>query len=184
MTIHLGLENFEKVSEEVMYSKDSRIVRVNSSQVEQLVAMSEEAARRRIRICAHSRCEDLLHEMIIVHAKGTYVRPHKHLGRAESFHVISGRADVVVFDAVGEIFDVIKMGDFASGDNFYYRLNINFFHCMLIYSDHLVFQETTMGPFDSSSTVFAPWAPSGDDSGEVLRFLETTISKVQCFFQH
>ena len=74
--------------------------------------------RSRIRLCAHPDVNDTLHEMLIVHEKGTYVRPHKHLNKTESVHIIEGSVDVVIFDDDGNITDVIQMGDYKSGRNF------------------------------------------------------------------
>ncbi len=183
MNLVSELENFDLQSAEVLYAKDSEIIKLKNSQVTQLISMSNQNERKRIRICTHRGPGELLHEMIIVHAKGTYVRPHKHLGRSESFHVISGRADVIVLDDFAEIVDVIPMGDYRSGEHFYYRLNSNFFHTMLIYSDSLVFQEVTMGPFDPKSTIFAPWSPTEDVADEVVSFTESMNKRAQNFLR-
>ena len=54
--------------------------------------------RQRARYCTHSLVDDEVHEMVIYHKEGTYIRPHKHIGKTESFHLIDGEADVVFFD--------------------------------------------------------------------------------------
>src|SRR4029077_19168742 len=54
-------------------------------------------ARKRARLCAHPGPDDRLHEMLIVLDRGTYIRPHRHGSKAESFHIIQGELDVVVF---------------------------------------------------------------------------------------
>lgn len=41
--------------------------------------------------------------MLIVMAKGSYIRPHKHKNKSESFHIIEGLLDVIVFDLAVEI---------------------------------------------------------------------------------
>ena len=81
--------------------------------------------------------------MFLVQTRETYIRPHKHLKRAESFHVLEGQADILVFSDEGMLTDVIPMGDYASGKQFYYRMHEPLFHSALIRSDYLVFHEST-----------------------------------------
>ena len=99
--------------------------------------------------------------MLIVHEKGSWVPPHKHLGKDESIHVVEGSALLVSFTEEGEVSATVQLGQ--SGV-FYCRLPSGIYHTLLIDSDWLVFHETTLGPFDRSQTVFAPWAPT--NSGE------------------
>ena len=67
-----------KESNEVLYPKD-RIVTVEAADLEALKQMARLNPRQRIRLCAHHSVEDVVHEMIIFHPQGTYVRPHKHM---------------------------------------------------------------------------------------------------------
>ena len=57
----------------------------------------------------HRDLNDLLHEMIIVIDKNSYIRPHKHLWKSESFHLIYGEADIVIFNDYGEIVNIIEL---------------------------------------------------------------------------
>ena len=157
-------------SAEVRYAADA-IVLVDAADVARLKQEAALNARKRIRLCAHSGVDDRLHEMLIVHTNDTYVRPHKHLGKSESFHVIEGDVDVVLFDDDGGVSDFIPMGAFASGRPFFYRIAAPRYHTLLIRSDVLVFHETTGGPFRRDDTVFAPWAPEDGDAAAVSRFL-------------
>ena len=157
-------------SAEVRYATDA-IVLVDGGDVADLKRAAEDNARRRVRLCAHHSRDDRLHEMLIVHTHDTYVRPHKHLGKSESFHIIEGDVDVVVFADDGGVAEVMRMGAFASGRPFYYRLAAPLFHTLLIRSDVLVFHETTSGPFSRADTVFAPWAPEDGDASAVRRYL-------------
>ncbi len=157
-------------SGEVRYATDA-IVLVDAADIACLKRAAAENARRRIRLCAHHSVDDRLHEMLIVHTSDTYVRPHKHGGKSESFHVIEGDVDVVIFDDGGGVTEVIRMGAFASGRPFYYRIAGPLFHTLLIRSDVLVFHETTSGPFRRADTVFAPWAPDEGDPAAVRRYL-------------
>ena len=159
-------------SAEVLYSLD-RIVTVDAKAIEELKREALKNPRQRIRLCAHRGVDDRLHEMLIVHTKDTYVRPHRHTGKSESFHVIDGLVDVVVFDEAGEITEVIPMGTFGSGRAFFYRIADPLYHTLLIRSDVIVFHEATTGPFRREETGFAPWAPDESDPKAVAAFLKS-----------
>ena len=163
-------KTYHKQNAEVLYTIDHITVAAQSD-IEQLKLLSAFNARKRIRLCTHLNQIDLLHEMIIVHEKSAYVRPHKHPGKSESTHIIEGIVDVVLFDDVGRINQVIKMGDYASGKPFFYRMATPTYHTLIIRSDVLVFHETTDGPFDKNNTIFAPWAPEDADVKSVNSFM-------------
>jgi len=157
-------------SSEVLYAADA-VVTIDAAGVAQLKRDGEQNARRRIRLCAHRSIDDPVHEMLIVHTNDTYVRPHKHLSKSESFHVVEGAVDVVIFDDGGSVTDVIEMASFHSGHPFFYRIADPLFHTLLIRSPILVFHETTTGPFRREDTVLAPWAPMDSDSEAIGLFL-------------
>ena len=157
-------------SDEVLYP-DERVVRVTRADMEQWKSLALANARQRIRLCAHSAASDSLHEMLIVHTSQTYVRPHKHLAKSESFHVMEGQADVVLFDDDGRVAQVIAMGDYASGACFYYRLAEPMYHGLVIRTSTFVFHESTNGPFDRSQTVFPTWAPADGDQQAIDAYL-------------
>jgi cupin fold WbuC family metalloprotein len=165
-------------SAEVLYAKDT-IVTVDAAAIDALKRDARRNPRRRIRLCAHQGVDDRLHEMLIVHARDTYVRPHRHLGKSESFHVIEGDVDVVIFDDEGGISEVIRMGTVASGRPFFYRIATPLFHTLMIRSAELVFHETTNGPFNRADMVFAPWAPDEGDAAAVEQFLRRVDDQVR-----
>jgi len=153
---------YKTINDEVLYTTEN-ITRINKSDIDQLKILSRSNPRKRIRICTHPDIGDNIHEMIIIHASGAYITPHKHIGKSESFHIIEGLLLVVIFDEKGEIIEQIRMGDSESGLTFYYRLPANHFHTVVPQSELALFHEVTNGPFVPEDTVFAPWAPSEED---------------------
>ena len=172
-----------KINEEVLVAEDG-VVSVGKRDIESLKGASEFNLRKRIRLCAHSDVNDPLHEMLIVHRKDTYVRPHMHLNKSESFHVIEGSVDVVLFDEEGRVAEVIPMGDYESGREFYYRISGPYYHTLLITSDFLVFHETTSGPFNRKDTIFAPWSPEETDQTAVNKFVRELSQRVKQQVKH
>lgn len=152
-----------KFNEEVYYSGD-QIVAVSTEDIEELKRLASMTARRRSRLCTHRHVDDLVHEMLIIHEKDTYIRPKKHMRRGKSYHLIEGEMDIIVFQDDGAIVHVIEMGVFRSGKVFYVRVDEPQYHTVLVRSHVAVFHETKCGPFRKEETIFAPWAPEETDT--------------------
>ena len=172
--------NLHSVNEEVFLATDT-IVQIRPSDVAFLAAQAQKNARQRARICAHPDSADRLHEMLIVLARDTYIRPHRHRGKSESFHMIEGELDVVVFHDDGSVREIVRMGDYRSGRTFFYRLMDDCYHTVLINTPFGFFHETTNGPFNRSDTEFAPWSPAESDPDAMayldhLRSLTSTLN--------
>lgn len=169
-----------KESEEVFYPEQSRkLVTLSKQDCEYLQGVAQSNVRKRSRICIHYTVEDDIHEMVIYHPKETYVRPHKHMGKDESFHLISGEIDLVIFDESGNIVEVLQMGSYESGRTFYYRISANTFHTQIFRKD-TIFHEVTKGPFDRRDDVVADWSPDEKKRPLVEDFfekLETIINE-------
>ena len=167
-----------EVSEEVLYTLDP-VTKVAVTDIESLKGRALANPRERARICTHLSVDDSVHEMLIVHTKGTYIPPHKHLGKSESFHIIEGRLDIVMFDDAGEVVDVIEMGEYASGDTFFWRISESYYHTVIPRSEIVVFHETTRGPFRREDLVHGPWAPPEDDHAAARRYMATLESAIR-----
>ena len=167
----------DQINEEVLYVADD-IVKADANDIEGLKQKAKLNLRRRIRICAHKDVKESIHEMLIVHEKSCYVHPHKHIGKTESFHIIEGLVDIIIFHENGEINKTISMGDYASGRKFFYRLPPSHYHTLIIQSDVLVFHEVTKGPFDPKNTILAPWAPPETNVDKVSKFMELIANSI------
>lgn len=159
----------KKINDEVYYY-NGEIVKVNKNLIEELKEKAMQNKRKRVRLCAHKNVKDKLHEMIIFLGKETYIRPHKHPGKSESFHVIQGSADIIIFDDKGEIIKVIPLGKYSSNKNFFYRISEPLFHTVLVNSEFLLYHETTNGPFEKKDAIFAKWAPDENDLDSGVEF--------------
>ena len=164
-----------------VFVADEAIVKIGPPELAFLKEKLALSPRGRVRLCAHSNGGDLLHEMIIALARDTYVRPHKHRAKTESFHVIEGMVDVVAFDEDGGIAEIIPLGDAASGRNFYYRLSSPVFHTLLIRTGLLIIHETTNGPFRKADAIWADWAPAEEDGAASRAYMARLASAVASF---
>ena len=149
-----------------VFASSSPVVSVDRSGVEALKTEAASTPLRRARLCAHRVSDDLLHEMVIVLAESTYVRPHCHLAKSESYHVIEGQADLIIFNEAGAITEVIRLGGDALGGVFFCRIPERVFHTLIVRTRFFVVHETTNGPLNRAATFFADWAPTAEAGGE------------------
>lgn len=134
------------------------------------IACSE---KRDVRISMHQSPDSDLHNMIILQHKGTYMRPHKHLIKAEAYQLIEGKQAVFIFDDTGKI---IHRCDMSIERNFLYRFEKNYYHVSIPTSDFVIFHESKIGPFiREGDSIFAPWAPSGDNKESVKIFISNLL---------
>lgn len=169
--------NLRKINEEVFIAQDP-IVQIGAREIEFVKRQAQSSLRKRARICAHKSSDDRLHEMIIVISAASYIHPHRHINKSESFHILEGEVDVVVFNHTGEISDVIQLGAQNSGRNFFYRLSDSVFHTLLLRSEVLVMHEVTNGPFVREETVLAPFAPKEDQADAVRSYMHRISDQV------
>jgi cupin fold WbuC family metalloprotein len=170
----------DRISEEVLYAASDPFT-LGQADIDRLKSMARETARQRMRICTHKDASDGLHEMFIVHPRGAYVRPHRHLGKIEAFYMVEGALDMIVFTDGGEVASVTEMGAYGSGLPFYHRMDGPLFHTMLIKSEQVVFHEVTSGPFVRADTEFPAWAPEESDQREVFSYLDGLASAIDQF---
>ena len=170
-----------KAVNDAVYQAEDKIVSLNKSDVQFLKERLDKTGLKRIRICAHKSTEDTLQEMLIAFAKGSYIRPSKHIDKEESMHILEGWADFVFFDEQGKITHVIPVGDATTGRQVYCRTPNETYHTLLIRSDYFVIQETTQGPFKRSDTVFTDWAPEDKDTAAVTQYLDNLSVEIEKF---
>lgn len=163
-------------NEEVLYPAEEGIA-IFDLDVEKLKELALQNKRRRIRLCTHNGITDKLHEMVVVHDQHCYVRPHKHSQNTESLLVLEGEADLVMYDEVGKVNRVIRLGPTNSGKAFYHRMPVNYYHSLIIRTNVFVFFEFTGGPFIRSNTQFPTWAPTvdGQEAVDYISKLSLTI---------
>jgi cupin fold WbuC family metalloprotein len=169
----------KRFNTEVVFASD-QLVQIGDAQVARLKAEAGRNARRRMRICAHADSSDLLHEMLIVHVRDTYIRPHKRAG--ESVHVIEGSAKAVFFHDDGSIWDTASLGEYRSGADFFYRFGGPVYHTLIIRSPVFVFHEATTGPFRREETTWAPWAPD-ESQAEAVKEFQTALERAVTEFE-
>ena len=73
---------------------------------------------------------------------------------------------MVTFNDLGDIVEIIELGDRRSGRNFYYRLPEGAFHTLLVRIEFIVLHEVTTGPFLRELEALRP--PKGAGQNECM----------------
>jgi len=161
-----------------VFLAEGPIAAVGEGEIARLKAAVKASSKGRARINAHPDGDDALHEMIIAIDASSYIRPHKHPGKSEAFHIIEGEVDIVVFKDNGEIDCVVPLGAPGSGRSFYYRMSKPFFHTLIIRSNVLIVHEITNGPFRPEATVYADFAPEDSESQNTAAYQVDLVRRV------
>ena len=161
----------EACSDTVFRCRESPLL-LDESAFAVLRRAAEQSPLRRARVCMHQDDDAVVHEMLIVLLRGVYIRPHKHPGKAESFHLIRGHAGVTFYDDSGATVEQFTLGPAAAGLPFYYRIDDAVFHSQVVLSDDVVFHESTAGPFRREWSRGGAMVSSGADGrGRPVRSL-------------
>jgi cupin fold WbuC family metalloprotein len=172
------LERFQPVSEGVFVAL-SPISTVGPAEIAFVKAQARSVLRRRARLCLHRSSYDRLHDMVIALDRETYLRPHRHSDKSETFHVIEGSASVVIFDEQGDIKRVIALGG-EQGQRLY-RMDEPHYHTLVIDSEMLVIHEVTNGPFSPGATDYAKFAPAEDNQASANAYLHNLRARLKTF---
>ena len=151
-----------------IYVAPGPVATIGSDEVAFLRSELANSTRGRIRINMHNENQDLLHEMFIAIAPGSYIRPHKHPHKSEAFHIVYGAVDIVVFEDDGQIRQVVSLAAGDSNKAFYYRMSAPLLHTLIIRSDLLVVHEITNGPFVKDGSIFGAFAPLEDAGPQAI----------------
>jgi cupin fold WbuC family metalloprotein len=165
---------------EVLYA-DEPLPLVSAGDLAQLTDGARRTPRQRMRLCVHPGVDSPLHEMFIASRGGAYIRPHKHLGKAESLLLLEGTADLVLFSDEGEVTGVVPLGDYGSGRPFYYRIEDARYHTLVVRSETVLYHEATSGPWDRARTVPAPWSPTDEDAAGQAALLSRVEREIEAW---
>ena len=142
---------------------------LNNATFEFLKEKAEIHKSKKARICLHYSDSDKVNEMIICTYKGSYIRPHMHIEKCESYHVIEGTFSLIIFDNTGKIIKVINI----EKDNII-KVPCALWHTMIVTSEYCIIHEVTSGPFNAGDTIFADWSPvEYEENMIIIKYLKS-----------
>jgi len=122
--------------------------------IERLKKMAVQTPLKRARLCLHRSHEDPVQEMVIVLHRDSYIRPHRHQHKTESFHMIEGEVVIGFFNDGGDIQSTLRL---SASERYLYRLSAPLWHTVVPLTEFAVFHEVSTGPFIQSEYPF--WEP-------------------------
>ena len=153
-------KEFAVLSRLVMAAKGP-ITTVSGTELDRLQKLAATQREKQARILLHGDPAHSLHEMLITHTQGSYIRPHINEFSAKSFLMLVGEMTVFLFDDNGEISARYHLGSQHSGKDFMLRLEEPVFHTLVVMSETASFLETVLGPH--RETRYAGFAPEPSD---------------------
>ena len=141
------------------------IYAVSRNILDDLKKRALDAPLKRARLCLHHSPNDAIQEMVIAFHQSTYIRPHRHHLKTESFHMIEGDVLVVFFDDEGKVTQKLHLST-EKPHPFLYRLSTTRWHTVVCLTEYALFHEVTMGPF--SPAEFPSWEPKNQPQSIAL----------------
>ncbi len=139
---------------------------VDAELISELKKVSVARGDRNVRLCLHDSPEADHHDMIILEHQGKYYRPHKHLKKGETFHIMEGRMGIFTFDDAGSVIEARAL----EADEIF-RVGVNMNHAVMPLSDVVIYHENKPGPFlGDGDSIFPDWAPVGLDIKEATAY--------------
>jgi cupin fold WbuC family metalloprotein len=136
---------------------DGEVVVLDPPLLKRLEKMAAADPDGRARICLHADDAEPVQQMIIAFTKRSVIPPHRHHQKHESYTVISGEIDLVLYDDDGRESRVVELSAEDPEKARMAQLRGDCFHTVVPRSEMVVMLEVTNGPFDRARTELADW---------------------------
>ena len=140
-------------TDNVFFPETPELVQIKEADLEKIISAAQNSSLRRARFCLHASHEDKVQQMVLAFCHDTRIPIHRHLNKSESFHIIQGQLEVMLYNGKGEIINTIKMGPFQSGLTFVYRINTDVWHTVRPLTDMVIIHEIVAGPFNEKMDI-------------------------------
>ncbi len=152
------------------------MIKIDNKLIDTVIAQAKESPRLRMNYNFHPDLSDPVQRLINALEPWTYIRPHKHYSKEESFVLLRGTVLAVVFNDDGTIRDHFVLN--AATGNLGVEFEENFFHMLTALESGSAVYEIKEGPFvphtEGSS---APWAPQ-EGTSEAKSFLISVFNRL------
>ncbi len=149
------------------------MIRITAELLDEVTQKAKASSRLRMNYNFHEELSDPVQRLLNALEPWTYIRPHKHAHKEESFTLLRGKVLAVTFNDDGSIMDYCILD--ASKGNLGIEFEENTYHMLTSLQSGSVVYEIKEGPFiPHSSDSSAPWAPP-EESDVNKSFLKKTF---------
>ena len=150
------------------------MIKIDNKLLDEVSARAKASPRLRMNHNFHPELDDPVQRLLNALEPWTYIRPHKHVTKEESFVLLRGTVLAVVFNDDGTIRDHCVLN--AANGNLGVEFEENSFHMLTALESGSVVYEIKEGPFvPHTEASSAPWAPhegSPDAKGFLTRIFD------------
>lgn len=142
--------------------------------LDNVTAQAKENARLRMNYNFHETMDAPVHRMLNALEPGTYLPPHRHSDKEETYLVLRGRLMAFFYDEEGNVTEKICLNPLEGR----YGLEIppRTWHSIIALESGTVIFEIKKGPYQPLSPEdMATWAPAPDDVEGVKAFVERIL---------
>ena len=154
---------------------------ISAALFDTVAALAEASPRLRMNHNFHSGPTDNPHRFLNVLLHGTYIRPHRHSAppKSESFLVLEGIAEAILFDDEGSITARHQLGaDSPEGRLWGIDIPPSVWHTIVARTARVVGFEVKPGPWiPGTDKEFAAWAPA-EDNPVAAAYLQETLRRL------
>ncbi len=156
------------------------MIKITNELIDNVTAQARTSPRLRMNYNFHPELSDPVQRLLNALEPWTYIRPHKHRLKEESFVLLRGTVLAVVFNDDGSIREhaVMSISTGILGVEF----EENSFHMLTAIETGSVVYEIKEGPFiPHTEGTSAPWSPQ-EGTPEVKEFLENIFKQLEIDF--
>ncbi len=152
------------------------MIKITDTLLDEVIAKAKASPRKRMNYNFHPELSDPVQRLLNALEPWTYIRPHKHNTKEESFVLLRGAVLAVSFNDDGTINDhaVLSATNGITGVEF----EENTYHMLTSLESGSVVYEIKEGPFiPHSEDNSAPWAPP-EGTDQCIPFLQSVFDRL------
>jgi cupin fold WbuC family metalloprotein len=153
------------------------MIKITTGLLDQVSAKAKLSPRLRMNHNFHPELSDPVQRLLNALEPWTYIRPHRHAGKEESFVLLRGKVLAVTFNDDGTIRDHLVLD--AKLGNLGLEFEENCYHMLTALEPGSIVYEIKEGPFiPHAEDTSAPWSPP-EGSENYMEFLRSVFDRLE-----
>lgn len=149
---------------------------ITETLLDEVTEQARKSPRLRMNHNFHESMEAPIHRMLNALEPGTYLIPHRHPDKEETYLVLRGSLIAILFDEEGEVINKVtlnpKMGNYGI------EIPAGTWHGIVVLEPGTVIYEIKQGPFSPLTPEnLASWAPAPTDREKVDAYMKLMLER-------